>query len=126
MNEVIKSNGHTTMLLAQKDGMSKTTSDQIIDIKDRNYFQKALAGNKAVSDPVISRIDGSISIAYAVPIKNNGEVIGVLVAVRDGTNLSQITNDVTFGKSGKTFMINETGVTVAHSNIDLVKKWTIL
>lgn len=39
---------------------------------------------------------------------------------RDANELSQITNDITAGKTGKAYMLNTEGVTIAHSNRDLV------
>ncbi|WP_083842270.1 methyl-accepting chemotaxis protein [Desulfosporosinus youngiae] len=112
--------GHTSMLIALPDGSAKITTGTELNIKDRDYFQKAIAGERAISEPIISRDDGSMIIVYAVPIKQNGAIVGVLAAVRDGNNLSQITNSIRFGESGKAFMINGMGTKVAHYNADLV------
>lgn len=119
--EVLRS-GHISMGIADLNGDMLSTDGSAMNISDRPHFKKAIAGEKFVSDPTISEVNNSIIIAYAVPIKQNGSIIGVLVATRDGSMLSEITNRVTFGKSGKAFMLNKSGVTVAHSNIDLVKQ----
>lgn len=118
-DESIRS-GHISMLIALPDGSAKVTTGAEVNIKDRDYFQKAIAGKRAISEPLISRIDGSMIIVYAVPIKQDGVIVGVLAALRDGNNLSQITNNITFGESGKAFMINQKGTKIAHSNPDLV------
>ncbi|MCR4436584.1 MAG: methyl-accepting chemotaxis protein [Clostridiales bacterium] len=114
--------GHKAMLLAGIDGSARITTGNEVDIKDRDYFIKALSGQRAVSDPLISRDDGTLTVVYAVPVRKDGKVVGVLAALRDGTALSKITSDITYGKSGKAFMINKQGVKVAHSNLDLVTK----
>jgi len=117
-----KRSGHSTMLIAGIDGItipSLTTGKQV-SIKDRDYFKKAIAGNRTISEPIISKDDGSMIIIYAVPIKHEGEIVGVLGAVRDGTYLSTITNDITYGKSGQAFIIDEKGTTIAHRNKELV------
>lgn len=114
--------GHISMLIAGLDGTAKLTTGKEVNIKDRDYFQKAIAGYRAISEPVVSRDDGSIIIVYAVPIKQGGVIVGVLAALRDGGFLSKITNDITFGKSGKAFMINEKGTKIAHSDVELVMK----
>lgn len=111
---------HINMGIADKNGDIITTNAETTNIKDRDYFEKALSGQRAVSDPIISKIDNSIVIVYAVPVKVNNEIVGVLTATRDN-DLVKITNDITFGKTGKAFMINKSGVKVAHSNVDLVK-----
>lgn len=121
LQEEAKRNEHLFMMIAGLDGSAKTTIGKDINIKDREYFQKAIAGNKGISDPLVSKVDGSTSMVFAVPIKENGVIVGVLAAVRDGSNLSKITNNITFGETGKAFMINKAGTTIAHSNLDLVK-----
>lgn len=113
--------GHISMLISDKAGQARITTGSTVDVKDREYFIQALAGGRAVSDPITSRDDGSLVVIYAVPIKNSGgEVTGVLAALREGAALSTITNEITFGTSGKAFMINRQGVKVAHSDINLV------
>lgn len=119
-NEQIKSFGSIRMGIANKDGKLTSTNGKTTDIKDRDYFIQALSGKMATSDPIVSGIDGSVVIINAVPIKNGGEVVGVLINVSDGYALSDIVKDITFGKTGKAFMITKNGTTIAHSNRDLV------
>lgn len=120
LNEEIERSKHLQMIIAQEDGSCRLTTGGTNNIKDREYFIKAIAGERAVSDPIISKDNGSIVVAFAVPIRSNGKIIGVLVAVRDGNELSNITNDIVIGETGKAFMINKSGTTIAHSNKDLV------
>lgn len=122
LQDETKRSGHSSMLISGLDGSAKLTTGKEINIKDRDYFQKAISGKRAVSEPVVSRDDGSIVIVYAVPIKQDGVIVGVLAALRDGSDLSKITNDITFGETGKAFMINEKGTKIAHSNAELVMK----
>ncbi|SHI20101.1 methyl-accepting chemotaxis protein [Desulfosporosinus lacus] len=120
LQDETKRSGHISMLIAGLDGSAELTTGKVVNIKDRDYFQKAIAGNRAISEPLVSKDDGSIIIVYAVPIQHEGVIVGVLAALRDGANLSKITNDITFGQSGKAFMINEKGTKIAHSNVELV------
>lgn len=120
LQEETSRNGYISMLIAGPDGSAIMTTGKTVDISDRDYFRKAAAGTEAISEPIISKDDGSLIIVYAVPIKLNGQIVGVLAALKDGNDLSVLTNDVTFGKSGKAFMINEKGTKIAHSNRELV------
>ena len=122
LQEEIKRNGHLSIVIAGLDGSGRVSTGKDINVKDRAYFQKAIVGNKAISELMVSKDDGSMIIVYAVPIKQNGVIVGVLAAARDGANLSEITNQITFGESGKAFMIDKKGVKVAHSNAELVMK----
>lgn len=117
-----KRSGHLKMNIVDKNGDSINTSEASISIKDRDYFKKAMAGEANVSDPTSSKTNNQIIIIYAVPIKNGNEVVGVLIAVRDGNALSDTIKDITFGKTGQAFMINKQGTTVAHTNKDKVLK----
>lgn len=112
--------GHIRMGIADLKGNAVYTDGSSINISDRDYYKKAVEGSKEVSDPLISKIDNSIILAYAVPIKDNNTVKGVLIAARDGNVLSNLTNSITFGKGGTAFMISNNGTTIAHKNKALV------
>ena len=120
--EEVKRSGSIKMGIADKNGDIKYTDGKSANVKDRPYFQIALSGKKNTSDPLISKVDGSIVVVYAVPIKNNDEVVGVLISTRDGNKLSELTNEIKFGQTGNAFMIKKDGTTIAHSNKDLVTK----
>ncbi|AZV57664.1 methyl-accepting chemotaxis protein [Clostridium sp. AWRP] len=118
----VKRSGHIRMYIADENGDAETTDDTKTNIKDRDYFKKAMAGEKSVSDPTLSKTTNSMVLVYAAPIKNGDKVVGVLAATRDGNALSDMTKDITFGKIGQAFMINKQGTTVAHIDKDLVLK----
>ncbi|SFC38965.1 methyl-accepting chemotaxis protein [Clostridium uliginosum] len=105
--------------LVDVNGDCKNTDGTTSNLKQRDYFQKALSGKSNVSDPLISSVDRSTIVVYAVPIKNNNEVIGVLTETRDGNRLSELTNEVKFGQTGISFMINKYGTTIAAGDKDL-------
>lgn len=116
LNNEVKRNGHLMMDVVDINGQAKTTDGNTLDLSSRDYFIKALSGENAVSDPIVSNVDNSLIVCYAVPIKDGSIVKGVLVAVRDGNELSTITNDIKYGKSGVAFMINSKGTAVAHND----------
>jgi len=118
-NEVARSR-HKDMLIVDTKGNAKYVSGANANIAERDYFIKALSGERAVSDPLISKADNNLAMAFAVPIKDGNTVKGVLVAARDGNVLSDFTSDLKFGKSGTAFMLNKQGTTVAHKEKNLV------
>lgn len=121
LNEV-KRSGNIKMGIADKNGDVKYTDGKSTNIKDRAYFQNALSGKNNVSDPLVSKVDGSIVVVYAVPIKNNNEVVAVLIETTDGNKLSELTNPVKVGATGYAFMIRKDGANIASTNKDLVIK----
>nr|WP_272509074.1 methyl-accepting chemotaxis protein [Clostridium ganghwense] len=120
LDNEVKRSGHIAMGIADINGNEKFTNGKTTNIKDREYFKRAIEGNISVSDPIVSQIDNSIIVAYAVPIKNNNEVIGVLTALTDGNVLSEFIKEIKFGTTGQAFMIKNDGTIIAHRNKDLV------
>ncbi|OPJ63976.1 methyl-accepting chemotaxis protein [Clostridium oryzae] len=113
---------YNTMGIVDLNGNATYTNSDPKNISDREFFQKAVKGEVNVSDTLVSKLDGSIVIVYASPIKVNGKVTSVLIGVRDGNDISFITDEITFGKTGKSFMITKDGTKVAHYNKNLVLK----
>lgn len=110
-----KRTGFTSLAFGDVNGDAYTKDLVHIILKDRAYYQEALKGNRVVTDPIISKDNGNLVINMAVPIKDkDGKVIGVLIGNIDATELSDIISDITVGKTGKGFIINNTGLTIAH------------
>lgn len=112
--------GHLNMGIIDLQGNAKLINGSSTNVSDREYFTKALAGNTAISDPLINKLDNSLALIYAVPIKVNNQVRGILTAIRPGNALSDFTNSIQFGKNGEALIINKKGTVIAHHNIDLV------
>ena len=118
----VKNLGYIKIGIADTKGNDQTTIGKSTQVNDREYFQKALSGLSYVSDPITSKIDNSLIIDYAVPIKNNDKIVGVLIATEDGNSLSNLISDITFGKTGKAYILNSKGTTIAHPDKSLVVK----
>ncbi len=112
--------------IADRKGKLITSAEKEIDINELSVYQKAIKGEQAVSDPMedvfgISGISSdTLVIVYASPIKVGSEVQGVLIAVKSGNDFCTLVNDISFGKTGSAFMINEKGEMIAHNNLSLV------
>lgn len=120
LSEEVKRTGADRLSYIDKDGNLTNTNGLTSNVKDREFFMKAMSGTSSVSDPLINKTDGSMLVTYAVPIKYKNEIIGVLAEAQDGNNLSDLTDQVKIGQKGTAFMINNSGVLIASSNRDLV------
>jgi len=116
----VSRSGHLSMGIADLEGNVVLTDGTTANVSDRDYFKMAISGQKEVSDPIVSKVTNSVILVYAVPIKIDNKIKGVLMATRDGNALSDITNNIKFGKSGQAYMINNTGTVIAHSDRNLV------
>ncbi|MBU3100047.1 MULTISPECIES: methyl-accepting chemotaxis protein [Clostridium] len=83
------------------------------NIKDTISFQKSISGGSYIADPVVNKDKTTITMTYSVPVKKNNSVVGVLVSVRNGLELSEMIKKITFGKTGSAYMINSKSNSIA-------------
>ncbi|MGB4660370.1 MAG: methyl-accepting chemotaxis protein [Mobilitalea sp.] len=104
-----------SVAFADANGDTLAPDGSPLNVKDRAYFQTAIKGNSTVSDPIENKADpGTMIVIYSVPVRNDDAIVGVLMKVMDGNDLSIITNKLEFGVAGKAYMINKAGTTIAH------------
>lgn len=112
--------GSIGIYIASKEGIVNLEEGKQLDVSNREYFKKAISGISNISDPIISKNGEGMIVIYSVPIKNNGKITRVLYSVRDGNELSDITNKIQVGETGRAYMINKEGRDIANVNKDLV------
>ena len=90
----------------------RTVGDPV-DISDREYYKKAMAGTPVyVSDVQISKSTGSRIITIVVPVtKSDGEVIGCVQRNYDMEDL----HDILAAEFDDAFVTDRTGAIAAHS-----------
>jgi len=116
----VSKTGFLDIGVVTSDGTTNYSDGSTSQLGDREYIKKALAGEKNVSDLLVSRVTGQLALIYAVPIEKDGRVVGALIGRRDGNALSDITGGSGFGDSGYAYMINSKGTVVAHPDSEKV------
>lgn len=90
------------------------------DYNDREYFKRSMQGEVVVSDPVISKTDGKISVIISAPVyeggDKNGEIIGVVFVVPDPEFLNDICAAISISDHSECYLLGSTGTTIAHSD----------
>ena len=119
LRDEVQRSGHINMFIADTNGDCKNTDGVSMNIQERDYFKKALSGEANVSDPIVNKLDQSVVIIFAVPIKASDKVTGVLVAIQNGNCLSEYTHEMEFDQR-EVFMINNEGTMIANSDHNLV------
>ena len=88
------------------------------DYSDRDYFKRSMQGEVVVSDPVIAKTDGRLSIIISAPVyadgDKNGDIVGVVFVVPDPEFLNDIAAAVSVSKNSECYLLGETGITIAH------------
>jgi len=83
---------------------------------DREYYQKAVRTEKmAISEPLISKGSGRLSLAIAVPVITQGQMTGIIQATIPLESLDAIVKDIKFKSSGYGFILDQSGVIIAHA-----------
>lgn len=94
------------------------------DYSDRAYVQSAMKGNTAVSEPLISKITGELSIMISAPLWEGGnpntKVVGVVYFVPPETFLNDIVSSIKISSTGGAYIINAGGTTIADTTMDTV------
>ncbi len=113
--------GYLRLNLIDINGGALSTDGNTSNLSERDYFKKALAGNTNVSEPLLSKFDNKMVMVLASPIKDSqGKVSGVLSATIDYNTLSDMVSGLKLGENGYTFIINQSGTTIAHPNPEYV------
>jgi methyl-accepting chemotaxis protein len=106
--------------IADTSGISNFLKGSQIDFSEEAFFKEALNGSSTTSDILLDEEAGTISLYYAVPIKSGEKVTGVLLGKRDGNELSEITDEITYGSTGYSYLINGEGTVIAHGDREKV------
>ncbi len=102
--------------VVDSSGFARYDDGTTAELGDRDYVIQALAGKSMVSDLVVSRVNNSLVLMYAVPIKRDGQIVGALLGRRDGAVLSDITDRLGFGDAGWAFIVHPDGTAYANPN----------
>lgn len=93
---------------------------------DRDYFKKAIKGDLAISDVLLSKVTGKPVVVFAAPVRVDGAIIGIYYAAMDlGRYSDDFLKPVRLGKSGYAYLVGSDGKVVAHPQADLIFKVNI-
>ena len=94
------------------------------DYSDREYVRQAMQGNVYVSEPLVSKITGELSIMVAAPLYAEGspgaDIVGVVYFVPPETFLNDIVSSIQIGDNCRAYMINKSGDTIADITLDTI------
>ncbi|MEH2159486.1 MAG: ATP-binding protein [Nostoc sp.] len=94
------------------------------NIRDRDYFKKAIAGKSNTSDPFISRSTGIPLIAISTPIWSNSASSSSPIGAFQGNvrvdRITEVVNSLQYGTNSYAFALNSQGQAIAHPNSALM------
>ena len=100
--------------IIEPDGTSHYDNGTEKNVAHRSYFQEAMEGKQALSDPLESSVDQETRVVLSVPIKRDEVVVGVLGASYNVTALSRLMFNDTFGGVGYSLIVTQDGEIIAY------------
>ena len=90
------------------------------DYSDRDYFKRSMQGEVVVSDPVISRTDGRLTVMISAPVyadgDKNNEIVGVVFVSPDPEFLNDIAAAINISRNSECYLLGATGYDVYIRN----------
>ncbi|MDH7942496.1 methyl-accepting chemotaxis protein [Pseudohongiella sp. SYSU M77423] len=81
-------------------------------VSDRAWFQQAISGEDAFSQPVVSRATGNTVSTIAIPVRVGNQIVGVMRgAVKVDTLLSRV-SELSRGAGSEAYLLDSQGVPV--------------
>ena len=96
--------------------IARGTGD-FISVAEREYFQEAIKGNTFISNITISKTTGRRMVTFAVPVKFNGQIIGIVHRNYDLGNL----HELLASQAENAFVVDRTGMVAAHSQYEIAE-----
>lgn len=91
-------------------------------LADREYYQKAIKGEIAISDPVLSKASGKMITVIAVPVKIDGKVTGVVYGSIAMDELTKKVLDIKAGQTGYAYVLQGDGLAIIHPDKEIAMK----
>ena len=83
-----------------------------------------MQGNVYVSEPLISKVTGELSIMVAAPLYEDGtkdsKIAGVVYFVPHETFLNDIVSSISVSNNSRAYMINRSGATIADTTLETI------
>ena len=100
------------------DGVTLTTDDSEFNMKGGENFERALLGERILSNVIVDRADGKLINVYVIPVyhRESKEIIGVLAAVYNSETFEDILAASAFHGEGYTYIVDSKGQIVINSN----------
>lgn len=94
------------------------------DYSDREYFQEAMKGKSFISDPLVSRTTGEISVIMAAPLWEDGiyggNIIGCVYFSPPSSFLNDIMVELQVNEKSLPYILNDEGTVIADVNPGVV------
>jgi methyl-accepting chemotaxis protein len=98
-------------------GKTLRSDGTTLQLGERDYMAKVISSQQPyVSDPVVSKMTGKLTINISVPVVESGQVVGVLTCPSSLGNISNIIKNIKIEDTGYAFLADDSGTVIANPN----------
>ncbi len=117
---------YDAIFIAGLDGQLISSEGTNVNIASREYFQMAKSGKINAGAVVRSLSNNNVILTFAAPVRSaTQEIIGVAVTIVKIRFLIDKVSATTLGKTGYGYVIDKTGMVIAHPNTDFILKMNL-
>ena len=102
--------------------VARSDNEELKDYAGRQYVQDIKDGKELAWQNLIGKTSLKPALVIAVPIKNNGQVVGLLSSAMELDAITKIVADWRQGQTGFIFIADQNGKVVAHQNEKFVQE----
>ncbi|MGI6021250.1 MAG: response regulator [Lachnospiraceae bacterium] len=86
------------------------------DVSDRDYYREGMKGNTGMDMVFNGRVSGEDLVIFYAPVRDDGEVVGILSGRYRQQKMSEIITSTYFGEPANTYLCLSDGTVIASSN----------
>ena len=111
----VMADGDTTVVTGADGKQIARAKGDLVDVSEREYFKKAMAGELFVSNVQVSKTTGKRIITFACPIKDGDKIIGIVQRNYDLNNFHKMLA----AESEDAFLADREGTIAAHAQYEI-------
>jgi methyl-accepting chemotaxis protein len=104
------------------NNVARSDGKPLKDYSDRQYYKDVINGKDPAWQTLIGKTSKKPAIVIAVPIKREGQIVGVLASAMTTDDISKRVAAWKRGETGHAFLVDEKGKVVAHQIHQFVVK----
>lgn len=117
---LLKESHFTEFGIIHEDGTVNYSDNTTLELDDSDPMLSVFDGEDNIILFMISPSTGERVLVQVVPVIENNKVVGGLFGRRDGSSLSDLAAEVTYGKNGYGYIVDSNGTIIGHNDMELV------
>ena len=120
LKELLVESEFTEFGIISDDGATSYSNNETYVMDESEKIMELFHGELSHVEFLVSPVTGELVLIQAVPIIDNSQVVGVLLGRMDGSTVSTMASEITYGENGYGYFVDSKGTVIGHKDRDLV------